>query len=140
MVRINNREYAYGDIDVYVFGKKVVGLRGINYEPAKGKHALISSGYGPRSIQHGPRGYSGTFSILQSELDALNRTARARGYKDILDVDFDIVLVYGDEASALTTDKIYCASVEKFNRGMKVDDFYCEHTLQFIALDVDCGV
>lgn len=140
MVRINNREYAYGDISVYIFGKKVAGLRGINYDPAMGKSALIASGKGPRSIQHGSRSYAGTLSILQSELDALNRTARARGYKDILDVDFDIVLVYGDEASALTTDKIYCASVERFNKGMKVDDFFCEHTLQFIALDMEYGV
>lgn len=32
---INQKEYAYGDIRVYVFGQFVAGLRGIEYKPTK---------------------------------------------------------------------------------------------------------
>lgn len=137
MTVINQKEYAYGDIDVYVFGQCIAGLRGIDYKPTKNKDYVRGAGRNPRGIQHGERGVEGTLTILQSELDALNRTARLRGYDDILDVDLDIVVCYGDGTGTVVTDKIYCASIKEVPKGMKTGDLQSEHALPFIALAVE---
>ena len=41
---INQKEYAYGDIGVYVFGQFVAGLRGIEYKPTKNKDYVRGAG------------------------------------------------------------------------------------------------
>ncbi len=106
----------------------------------KTRDYVRGAGYNPRGIQHGERSYEGTLTILQSELDALNRTARQRGYEDILDVDFDIVVTYGEQNGVVVTDKIHNASIKRAAEGMKAGDLYSEHALPFIALGVDFDV
>ncbi len=135
MIRINNKEYAWGDITVVVFGRPLIGITGIEYKPKKAKTVKHGWGCDPKSIQHGKREYEGTLTLMQSELIALNQAARAKGYKDILDVDFDIVLTY--EANlVITVDKICCASIADFNLGMKEGDAQAEISLPFVALDL----
>lgn len=139
-VRINQREYAYGDLDVYLFGQRVAGLRGIDYKSSRNKDYARGAGRQPRGIQHGEDSYEGTLTILQSEYEALNRTARAKGYKSLLDVDFDIVAVYATENGVISVDKISCVSVKELPKGMKMGDLHSEHALPFIALDIEEGV
>ena len=139
-VIINQREYAYGDISVYAFGQNIGGLRGIDYKLSKAKDYVRGAGRNPRGIQHGERGCEGTLTILQSELDAMNRTARAKGYDDLLDVDFDIVVSYVTAGGVVTTDKIHTASIKELPKGMKTGDLFSEHALPFIALDIEYDV
>ncbi len=139
-VVINRREYAYGDINVFLFGQPVAGLRGIDYKVSMNKDYNRGAGRMPRGIQHGERSVEGTLTILQSEFEALNRTAQAKGYKDLLDVDFDIVITYTTDNGVITTDKIHVASVKELPKGMKSGDLFSEHALPFIALDVSYGV
>ena len=136
MIRINNKEYAWGDIAIVIFGRPLVGITGIEYKPKKAKEVKHGWGHNPKSIQHGKREYEGTLTLMQSELIALNQAARAKGYKDILDVDFDIVITY--EANlVVTVDKICCASIADFNLGMKEGDAQAEISLPFVALDME---
>lgn len=139
-VVINRREYAYGDIAVYAFGQNIGGLRGINYKLSKSKEYVRGAGRNPRGIQHGERSAEGTLTILQSELDAMNRTAQAKGYNDLLDVDFDIVVSYVMDSGVVTTDKIHMASIRELPKGMKAGDQFSEHALPFIALDIEYDV
>lgn len=139
-VVINKREYAFGDLAVYMFGQCVGGLRGIEYKPTKTKDYVRGMGRNPRGIQHGERSYEGTLTILQSELDAMNRTAVAKGHKDLLDVDFDIVVTYSTDSGTVVTDKVCCASISELPKGMKTGDLFSEHALPFIALDVQFDV
>ena len=136
MIRINNKEYAWGDITVVVFGRPLVGITGIEYKPKKAKEVKHGWGRNPKSIQHGKREYEGTLTLMQSELIALNQAARAKGYKDILDVDFDIIITY-EAGLVVTVDKICCASITDFNLGMKEGDAQAEISLPFVALDVE---
>lgn len=133
---INQREYAYGDLKVYLFGQYVAGLRGISHKASKNKDYVRGAGRNPRGIQHGERSYEGDIVILQSEFNALNRTAKAKGYKDILDVDFDIIESYCSDNAVVTVNRICCASIKELPNGMKEGDLYSEHTLPFIALDI----
>lgn len=135
MIHINNKEYAWGDITVVVFGRPLVGITGIEYKSKKAKDVKHGWGRNPKSIQHGKREYEGTLTLMQSELTALNRAARAKGYKDILDVDFDIIVTYEADL-VVTVDKICCASLTESPSGMKEGDAQAEIALPFVALDV----
>lgn len=73
---------------------------------------------------------------MQSELIALNQAARAKGYKDILDVDFDIVITY-EAGLVVTVDKICSASITELPSGMKEGDAQAEISLPFVALDME---
>ncbi|MDE7148899.1 MAG: hypothetical protein K2O01_00580 [Bacteroidales bacterium] len=135
----NSKEYSYCDIRVTILGREMTGLRGIEYTAKKTKEAVFGSGVNPKSIQHGRREYEGTLTVLQSELEALNRSAKENGGVDCLDLEFDIVVTYAN-GGVLTTDIIRCASITEFPKGMKEGDLNGEHALPFIALGIETGL
>ncbi len=135
----NSKEYSYCDVQATILGRPLAGLRGIEYTAKKSKEALFGAGVNPKSIQHGKREYEGTLTVLQSELEALNRAAKESGQVDCLDLEFDIVVTYTSEGM-ITTDIIRCASITEFPKGMKEGDLNSEHALPFIALGVDTNV
>jgi hypothetical protein len=140
MIKINNKEYAWGDIKVVVLGRQVIGIIGIEYTAKKAKEARFGAGREPKSIQHGRREYEGTLTLMQSEVIALNRAAQAGGYRDILDVDVDIVVSYLGDNGIVSTDAITCASFSELPKGMKEGDLQSEHALAFIALDIESDI
>lgn len=135
----NSKEYSYCDIQVTILGRALTGLRGIEYTAKKTKEAVFGAGVNPKSIQHGRREYEGTLTVLQSELEALNRSAKENGCTDCLDLEFDIVVTYAN-GGVLSTDIIRCASITEFPKGMKEGDLNSEHALPFIALGIETGV
>lgn len=132
----NSKEYSYCNMAVTVLGRPIAGLRGLEYTTKKSKEALYGAGVNPKAIQHGRREYEGTLTVLQSELEALNRAAKEAGHTDCLDIEFDIVVTYLSEG-VLTTDIVRCASITEFPKGLKEGDLYSEHALPFIALGID---
>lgn len=137
-VRINEKEYAWGDIGVYALGRFITNITAINYKTKKVKERRYGAGREARSIQHGRRECEGDWNISQSEVDALNRAAREAGYKDFLDLDLDIVVSYIPEFGvAVTTDHIQCASFSEIPKGMKEGDLQSEHSMPFVCLNID---
>lgn len=136
----NSKEYTYCDITVFVLGRPIGGLRGIEYKSKKNKEALFGAGRKARSIQHGKREYEGTLTILQSEIIALDRAAKEAGYEDCLDLDFDIVVTYLSANGIVTTDKMVQASITEAPHGMKEGDLNMETALPFICLDIKTNV
>ncbi len=139
MGTFNSKEYSYCDMSVTVLGRPITGLHGMEYTAKKAKEALYGAGVNPKSIQHGRREYEGTLTVLQSELEALNRAAKEAGYTDCLDLEFDIIVTYVSKG-VLTTDIVRCASITEFPKGMKEGDLNSEHALPFIALGIDTNV
>ena len=135
----NSKEYSYVNINVVVLGRTLTGLRGIEYTPKMNKELLYGAGVNPKAIQHGRREYEGALTVLQSELEALNRAAKEAGYTDCLDLEFDIVVTYA-ASGVVSTDIVRCASITEFPKGMKQGDLYSEHALPFIALRIDTNV
>lgn len=136
----NSEEYAWGDIKVMLLGREVVGLRGMEYKVKRQKEALFATGMKARGIQKGKKEYDGTITILQSELIALDRAAQEKGYEDITDIDFDVIVSYLPENGVITTDKVVNASITEIPRSMKEGDLQMEIALPFIALDVVSNV
>lgn len=135
----NSKEYDWTRINVVVLGRTLPGLRGIDYKAKMAKEALHGAGVNPKAIQSGKREYEGTLTILQSELEALNRAAKEAGYTDCLDLEFDIVVTYA-ASGVVSTDIVRGASITEYPKGMKEGDLYSEHALPFIALRIDTNV
>lgn len=136
----NSEEYAWVDIKVMLLGREVTGLRGMEYKVKRQKEALFATGKKARGIQKGKKEYEGTITILQSELIALDRAAQEKGYEDITDIDFDIIVSYLPDNNVITTDKVVNASITEIPRSMKEGDTQMEIALPFIALDVVSNV
>lgn len=140
MIRINKKEYAWGDIIISLMGRPIAGVTGIDYKTKKAKEARFGAGRNAKSIQHGKREIEGTLTLMQSEIIALNRAAKDAGFKDLLDIEPNITVTYLSEAGVITNDQIVCASFSEIPSGMKEGDLQSEHALPFIALDVNYGV
>lgn len=137
MLNFNSKEYTWSDLSVSMLGRTVTGIRGIEYKKKMTKEALYAAGGRPRSIQHGKREYEGSLTLLQSELIALNRAAKEKGYEDIMDVEFDVVASYVAGDDNIVTDRIVNVSISELPRTLKEGDLYMEVALPFIALDVE---
>nr|DAN20584.1 MAG TPA: putative XkdM-like protein [Caudoviricetes sp.] len=136
----NTNEYAWVDVKVALLGREVIGLRGIEYKVKRQKEALFAAGKRARGIQKGKKEYEGTITLLQSEMIALDRAAQEKGYEDITDIDFDVIVSYVPETGVVTTDKVVNVSITEIPKGLKVDDLQMEIALPFIALDVESNV
>lgn len=135
-MQFNSNEYAWVDVRVALLGRVVGGLRGIEYKVKHQKEVLFATGSKGRAIQKGKKEYEGTITLLQSELIALDRAAREKGYEDVTDIDFDVVVSYLPDSGVVTTDKVVNVSITEIPRGIKEGDTQMEVALPFIALDV----
>lgn len=140
LTRINNREYGYVDIRVLLFGQEVATLRAIEYKIKKAKEPFHGSGRTTRGIQHGKREVEGSFTILHSEFIALNRSVKSVGYKDLLDIDMDFIIAYTSDNAIVTVDRIIGASISELPTTGKEGDSLIEHSLPFVAIDIDYGI
>ena len=140
MATFNSKEYAWVDVNVVLLGKPVVGLRGIEYKSKRQKEALYATGKKARGIQMGRKEYESTVTVLQSELIAMQAAAKAKGYDDVTDLEFDIIVSYVSESGVVQTDKVVNASITEAPNNMKEGDLYSEHALPFIACDVEYNV
>lgn len=131
----NSKEYSWVNVSVFLFGQEMIGCRGIEYKPKMAKEAMYATGKRAYSIQRGKREYEGTLTITQSELAAMNRSAVAKGYDDVLDLEMDIVVCYTDNG-IVTKDCIKNATFTEAPMSLKEGDMYMEVALPFIALDV----
>lgn len=139
MITINGQEYAWGDITIYMWGQPVFRARGIDYKCNQKQEYLYASGREPHAVQLAERGYTGTLTVLQSELEAFNRTARAKGYKNIVGVPAEMVIEYMADG-VVTIDKVKMAYFSEYNKGQKQGDLQSEHAMPFKALDIVEGI
>ena len=101
---------------------------------------LFATGKKARGIQLGKKEYEGTITVLQSELIAMQTAAKAKGYDDVTDLEFDAIVSYVPESGVVQTDKIVNLSITEAPYGMKEGDLFQEIALPFIACDVEPNV
>ncbi len=136
----NSGEYSYCDITVFMLGRPVIGLRGIKYKTAQEKEVIHASGNEPRGFGYGNKTYEGEITLLQSELQALERAAGAGN--DIVDIhNANITVAYvPKQGGAITTDIIEFIEFTESEKGMQQNDKFGEISLPFIALNIKKGV
>ncbi|MFR9545351.1 MAG: hypothetical protein SNJ29_07210 [Rikenellaceae bacterium] len=136
MTNFDSKEYGWIDVNVVILTKLVTGLRGIEYKITRSNEAIYGTGKNPRGIQKGAKEYTGTITLLQSEYIALTAAAKAKGYDDVTDLEFDIIISYISETEVVQTDKVINACITEAPISIKQGDLYQEIALPFVA----CGI
>lgn len=129
----NSREYEWSDINVVMAGRNVTGFRAVSYTSKQEKEALYAKGNKPHSIQRGNKSYEGSFSLVQSEYEALKQAAGG----DILDASIDLVVSYGNptKGDTIVTDLLQGVEFTDDKTEWKQGDKFQEKELPFIFLD-----
>jgi hypothetical protein len=136
-MHFNSKEYSWADLEIVVFGRKLKGARAVEYKTSKEKEPVYGAGDEPHGIQHGNKSYSGTLTVLQSELEAMTRLARENGFDDITDIEFDVVVAYVPKSGGpIVSDVVKFASISEIPKGMRQNDKFQEIAMPFIALGV----
>lgn len=134
MAKFNSKEYEYSDVTVVLAGRNITGLRGVSYTSSQEKEVLYGKGNKPHSIQRGNKSYSGSIKLLQSELLALEAAAGG----DVLDIQFNIVVAYGNpsKGDVITTDLLVGCEITEVPKSLNQSDKFMEIELPLIMLDV----
>lgn len=133
----NSKEYEWSDITAIIAGRAATGIRSVKYTKKQEKEALYAKGNKPHSIQRGNKSYEGTIALLQSEVEALSAAAGG----DILDIQFNVVVSYGNPAKGdvIHTDLLKGVEITEVPKGMSQGDKFAEIELPFISLDIIDG-
>ena len=131
----STKQYSWSSVKVFMWGKLITGLRGIEYTTKTEKEYAYGGGNEPQSIQSGNKSYEGNIMVLQSELIAMQNAAIAAGYSDITDVPgFDIQVSYANKGEVPRTDSLIAVEFTEEPDGMKQGDKFSEHTLPIMFL------
>ncbi len=141
----NSQEFEWSNVNVFMLDRLVTGIQGISYSVKQEKEFVYGQGKNPRAIQSGNRSYEGEIKVLQSELEALIKSARDR---DILKLRFDIIVSYvpgleTGEASAvlasapkLVTDVLKFCEFSEIPKSLSQGDKMMEVALPIMFLDI----
>ena len=129
----NSREYEYADVTLVLGGKDITGIRGLEYAAKQEKEAIYGKGSEPVSIQKGNRSYSGTLTLLQSELETLIANSKDAS---VLSLQLDAVVCYGNPSAGdvMITDVLQGIQFTEEPKGLKQGDKFMEIALPFIFL------
>lgn len=118
-----------------MLGRLITGIRGVEYSVKKEKEPVHGAGDEPLSIQSGNKTYEGNIVLLQSELEAMIKAAKAAGYADLTDIPgFDIQVSYGNLGEAPTTDSLIGVEFTEESKGFKQGDKFMEATMPIVFL------
>lgn len=89
----NTKEYGWANVEIAMLGRVLTKARGVKYSAKKEKEYLHARGENPHSIQSGNKTYEGELTLLQSELEAIQRQLKPD--EDITDLPpFNITVAY----------------------------------------------
>jgi len=133
-MNFNSREYEWADMSVIIAGRDVTGIRAVQYSSSQEKEAMYAKGNKPHGIQRGNKAYSGSVTLTQSELEALEEAAGG----DLLDARLNIVVMYGNPSKGDTIKADLLRGVEftEVPKGMNQNDKFMEVELPIIMMDV----
>lgn len=134
------KQYGWKDVSVVVLGRTIEGITDVKVKRTTSKERQYGRGNQAQHILTGNEEISGTLSLQQSELDAINAAIKAvNPLLDITKVAFDIVINYENEERA-TTDTVVGANVEEYEKGLAQGDTMMTIELPFQATQFLEGV
>lgn len=134
---INGNEYSWEDMEIIFLGKPIPmnGVTALSYEEKKEHTNIYGRGDKPVAMGRGKREYSGSITILQSELEAIQRALPSG--KSMSDVTgFDITVSYAPKGGEVTTDRLRYCRVGGTKKGMKTGDANMEIELPLVIGDI----
>ena len=117
-----------------MLGRFITGIQGISYTAQQEKTFVYGQTANPRAIQSGNRRYEGEIRLLQSELEALIAAAPK---KDLLSLNFDLVVTYADkESTEVVTDLLKFCEISRIPKSMSQGDGFMEISLPILFMGV----
>lgn len=137
---VNGNEYAWEDIGLVMLGRPLVGFRGIEYKEEQTKTNIYGRGNKPVARTRGNKVYSGSVTLLQSEVEALQ--AAAGEGKSLNDLPrFDITVAFAPKSGgAITTDVLRDCEFMDLTKAMNQNDPNMEVNLPIIIGSIDYNV
>jgi hypothetical protein len=134
MSTVSSKQYAWSDLSISIGGRILEGITEVEYSSKQEKDTLRGRGNKPHSIIRGNKSYEGKITLWQSELEAMVKDAPN---KDILDLNFDVIVAYVPEDGGETvTDVLVGCEFTETKKGMKQGDKNMLVELPIIFLDV----
>ena len=105
MLKVNGKNYDWGDVDVKVPGLVLV-VQEISYDDEQDMEESYGRGYKPRGFGKGNYKASGKLSMLRDDYEDLLAFCKARGVS-FYDLELpSIVVSYADNGKAISTDEL----------------------------------
>jgi hypothetical protein len=134
---INGREYAWADVYIGLFGRVIIGTRGINYIISQELKHLHGKGRKALDVTRGRETCSGSITLLQSEIEAIMLSIPAGVAKKLSSLaPTDITITYQDSSGILVNDVCKGVVFSDLKKGMMEGDGNSEHELPFLCKDI----
>uniref|UniRef100_UPI00242BAD08 hypothetical protein n=1 Tax=Intestinimonas butyriciproducens TaxID=1297617 RepID=UPI00242BAD08 len=105
MLKVNGKNYDWGDVDVKFPGLVLV-VQEISYDDEQDMEESYGRGYKPRGFGKGNYKASGKLSMLRDDYEDLLAFCKARGVS-FYDLELpSIVVSYADNGKAISTDEL----------------------------------
>ncbi|HXS38335.1 MAG TPA: hypothetical protein VN721_16655 [Flavipsychrobacter sp.] len=133
----NSQECEWSDMAITLAGAPLGKIRSVQYTVEQDKAHLYGAGDEPISIQSGNRKYTGTIKVLKGAFDDINAAAIEAAGRDLLDLEFDIVVVYKAKGNRpLQTDTLVRCQVSSYNRNWDQGAKQMEISLPILFLQI----
>jgi len=134
----DSRQYEWADVTLIIGGKDILTLRGVKWSRKVEREAVYGKGRDPQAIQSGNNSYEGEFTMLQSDMDAIE----ASFGDDILSASVDVEINFGNpsEGNAIKTHRVVGARFTEDALDMKQGDKFAEITLPWISRKIQKNV
>lgn len=134
---LNGYEYGWINLNVFISGGPAIPVRGITdikYTTEREHANIYGRGHKPVAKGLGKKQFSGELTLLQSEVEELQKSLPA-GF-DLTDKDVDITVNYEGEDGSMVTDQLVGVRFGSVPKGMGVDTTYMPVTIPLTILDI----
>lgn len=138
-VPFQGEQAGWKDNSVWLFGQALLGITDVRVNDDTDRQHVYGAGNKPIFRGTGNKAYSGTITVLRSEIVGLMKRALASGYKSLSDIPaFTITrVVHGPGGVPLYTETIKNAQFTNVQSGVGQGDLSEPVQLPFIASDIE---
>lgn len=130
------KEYGWKDVSVVVLGRTIEGITDVKVKRKTTKERQFGRGNKAQAIVSGNEEVSGSITLHQSELQAINKAVVGVDPQlNLGRVAFDIIINYENAEGQSATDSVIGAEVEEYEKAMAQGDTMMKVELPFLALD-----
>jgi hypothetical protein len=135
------KQYGWKEVSVVVLGRTLEGITDVKVKRKVSKERQYGRGSQTQYILSGNEEISGSLTVLQDELEAINTAVKAvNPALDISKVSFDIVINYEAADGRATTDIVVGAQIEEYEKALAQGDMQMKIELPFMATGFNEGV
>lgn len=138
---VNGNAYAHEDVKILFDGSVIplVGYTNIEYTTEKNHYNIHGAGDSPVEMGRGLKNFSGSITLLQSALHALQSAITTPG-KDITNVVYNLTVAYAPEGGTPSIDRLVAVRFTSVPKGIGTQNPHMEITLPMVIGEIKYNV